>query len=514
MIKPKQLLLDDIALYLDDQKSINEFSKEEQDFLISKEWDLEKDEYVLSRTMHITEPVKLNGNGSTIKCDGIKEGFVIASSDVKMSGFNLVDFPVAVLIDAEGKTIENITVEKVVVKNLIEIGFAATNSLSNGHLRHVVIKNCDVYCANTEWLDVEEELSQQIPFICTLALHRDLSTTLIENCSIEDIWFDGNYSHNGIREPFNFFGCGLLDDGMNDYWNGREIKYRNLFLDGLHFVRNKVDIAWDAAFNFIGTSFDAENIHSKNIEIAENDAGTGIAGIYLFVSEPFYGENSNMTMKHVVIRDNNLHKSVDDVGEPERMVYMGACRLDYYEPTYARNNLLEDIQIYGNTFTGSGPVITGIYSMIDGVSIAENNIVRNVRIHDNTILDAETAFIIDGCQCEGRRHDWNWGSPRHNKKWLDEIENSEVTFEFKNNGVEDVIIENNTVDGYRYKVRATGANVRGHGIVSNNKANKNIRFSNNKFGIGDGHLYVNHVHLEDFCKDGGGNEVDLNIKNI
>lgn len=512
--KPVSLSFEDIAAYLDSEKKINEFTIDEQNFLMSDVWELEKAEYNITRTLHISKSLTFQGNDSTFTCAGTKECIIISASNVFITGFKINNFPTAILVDSEGKIIENIIVEKVTVNVLGNIGFIATNSQSNGKLRHVHFRECEVYSPTSEWLDVEDELSQQLPFCCVLAMARDEKVSKIENCSIEDIWFENNYSHNGNREPFNFLGSGLIIDNMNDFRKGTPKAYRNLYLDGLHFIGNKVDIAWDAAFNFLGTTFNSQNIHCRNIEIAENDAGTGIAGIYLFVAEPFVGDNSNMTMKHVIIRDNHFHKAIPDVGEPERMVFIGACRLDYYEPTSAYNNLLEDVEIYNNTFVGSGPVVTGIYSMIDGNSVAENNITRNVRIHDNKILRTDTAFIIDGCQSEGRRYDWYWGSPRHDKKWLEPIANNVQTTILKNNAVENITVENNVIEGYRYKLKASGANIRGHAVATGNQACKDIIFSNNNFGIGESHIHVADVIMEDYCIDGGGNTVDLKLKNI
>ncbi len=501
---PESLSLDTLAAVLTGQKAPAELAPEAQAFLASDVWEFDKKTYPLSSTIVLLKPVRIVGNGAEIRAEGPAPlAFLLSGSGVTVSDLRLTGFPVGVLVDSRGRLVENVTVEKIVIDPIVKNGICVYNSQSNGTLKDITVRECDVTGLSDTWDDVDNEMSAQLPYLLAIAMRSPGSDApLIEHCRLENIRFENNIARRGFRAPFVYFGSLATAPG---------VRFHDLRAKGLFFINNKADICWDGAFNLTGAGPFTTDMVNEDIELIGNDVGTGIAGVYLFSAEPVFGENRGSVMRHVVIRDNHFHKSVEDVGEPERMIFAASARLDYYEGCKAYDSVLEDIEISGNTFDGSGPVLTGCYNLLDGRSEGSGNVIRDVRITGNTLLNVDKAFILDGAQDEGRRFDWNFGSPRHNKQWLPPVTDNGPLSRLTDNRVEDVLIEGNVIDGYRYKAEVAGANVRGHAVIKDNKAVKNIVFRNNEFRTGEAHVRIANVFSEDYVTDEGGNEADLEI---
>ncbi len=357
------------------------------------------------------------------------------------------------------------------------------------------------------WEDNDGGGALNIPFSGAAAVARDVAE--VRDCLLEDVWLENNEVHGGLRIGFNSMAA------MPSYGQAMALRTRlvNNTVRGLHYIGNWTEQCWDGGFNIVGAFMNTEGSLIEDVELAGNRIGYGITALYMFPGEPIFGPNAGSVIRNVTIRDNEFKCTVDDVGEPIRGIFLAGGRLDYFPGAEARDCVLENVQIFGNTFDGAGPVLTGAYTLLDGEGCCENNVVRNVHIHDNRILNADYAFTVEGAQMEGRRYDWNFGFPRHDKKYLDPVEDDDVVLmRMKNNRVEDVLIEDNVIEGYRYRVLASGADIRGHGLAEENKACKNIVMRNNRYGVGEAHVRVAHYIGEDFCRDGGGNEVDETLR--
>lgn len=295
---------------------------------------------------------------------------------------------------------------------------------------------------------------------------------------------------------------------LSDFCRRANVADSNIF-QNLVIRNNYVETCWDSPINIISEFYLCKGSRIEGILIEENELGFGIAGIYLFANAPTLCDSCDGgVIKNVVIRKNKLTRAVSDVGEPSRGLFITAGRADYYEGTNVRNSKIEVIEICDNVIDGAGINVAGAYALLDGRGETINNVVSDISIHDNIIKNADVAFTFDGTQIEGRRYDWNFGYPRHDKRWLEDLASDEVTTNItRDNRVEGLTCINNTVDGYCYRINASGANVRGHGIASGNQVVKDIVFRDNNFKVGENHVHVADFIGEDYAHDAGGNEV-------
>lgn len=504
---PTSLTLNELAAYLDGEKRV--YTPEETAFLKQFEAgtiDLEEKEYTLSRTLNLRKPIVFRGNGAKIIGKDLKYGIIVSSGNSRLENFHIKDVERALILDPLGGTMEHVVVECVSV-DLVELAFEYGSSASGGVMRDIHFNACKV-TGTSVWEDSVTGGSSSLPFSGAAAVAR--SDSEIRDCLLEDIWFERNEVYGGLRTAFAASATAASFAELLQI----NVKLVNNTVRRMHYISNYVEECWDGPFNITSGWINTEGALMEDLEFAENKAGFGIAAIYLHSGEPLMGPNVGSVIRNVVIRDNEFTRVIQDVGEPTRVIFMSAARLDYFPHAEARDCVLENVQIYGNIFDGAGPVFCGAYALLDGEGYCENNVLRNVHVYDNRIINVDYAFMVEGAQMEGRRYDWNFGYPRHDKKWLDPVEDdSVVLMRMKNNRVENLLIENNTIEGYRYRVLASGADIRGHGLAEDNKACKNIVIKNNHYGVGERHVRVAHYIGEDFCHDGGGNEVDEALRN-
>ena len=462
----------------------------------------EDGEYSLSKTIFVDVPCEFEGHNAWIKGNHDHYGFLVRSSDVTIKDLKFANVIAAVEVDGWGKEIENILIENLYV-DLLLTGIQVGSSRSNSTIRNVAIKNCFI---NLEGVSLweQDELAGRLPLEIGACCGRQDSPELVTNCLLENLLVEGNTTKGANRGAFNLILAAETEMKMLQF----NVKYgvnkiKNVIVKG-----NNFDLCWDSPINVTCALANNELSTIENIEICENTARFGIAGIYFFCGEPLIGTSLNHTIKGVKIHHNHLIRGVEDVGEPTRGIFMGAARVDYYPGTIINDCLIEDVEIYGNTIEGAGIVVAGCYNLPDLDATCNRNCINNISIHDNFIKNADTAFTFDGLSIEGRLYDWNFGYPRHDKKWGEEITDDTVeTYHCEDNQIKNLICENNTIEGYRYRVKATGADLRGHGVAKNNKVSENIIFKNNKFGVGENHIHVADVVKEDFAHDAGGNKV-------
>ncbi len=502
--------LDFLADYTAGNANQSELSPAERELIEALEagsLELPQGEYTLTKTINIQKPCVFGGNGATLRGADTPTGIYIMSSGVTVRDLVMEGFKIAVDIDPQGQVLENVLIDNIQI-SLEDYGVMVGSSFSNGVARHIHIQNC-VVTGSDGW--VEDELALSLAFNACAAKGRDISTDAIHNCLLEDVWFENNSVLGGIRVGFNLSGAypsQAFKKHLDNPCCGNVMK-------GIHYIGNYVQESWDGAINVMCSAICNKDSILDGFEMAHNKLGFGITSLYFFANEGGRGYSSGGIIRNAVIRDNTLTRVIQDVGEPTRGLFIAAARTDYYPNTVIKGALMENVEICGNTLDGAGIVLCGAYALLDGEGGAcEDNLLRNVSIHDNTIRNADYAFIFEAAQLEGRRYDWNFGYPRHEKKWADPIEDdSVVTTRLINNRIEDVLCENNTIEGFRYRVLASGADIRGHGAAQGNQVCKNIVMRNNHFGVGENHVRVADYIGEDFCQDLGGNKVDERLKN-
>lgn len=511
---PNSLTLDAVAEFLDGTRALESYTEEEQAFLTADEWELRATEtYPLSKTLCLKTPKKLTGNGAVLHCRKQKYAIYVVSGDVTVQTLDIQNVQTAIVVDPMGARMENVHILDNVMHLEMEggcvgniMGIEAGSSRSNAVMRNIHIAGNTIH-GSAGW--EENELAINTPISVAAAVGR-CGATLIENCLLEDVFVEGNRCFGGIRVAYNLMCATLTFSDMSLM----DTQYRNCTVRRAHMLHNYAEECWDGIFNVVSGILAAESSVMEDLEIAHNSGGFGITSLYLYAGEPIVGTNHGAVLRRIDIHDNSFTHGDFDSGEPVRGFFIAAGRTDYYENTQAIGALMEQVRIYNNTLKGGGLVICGAYSLLDGIGLCEDNCVRDVHCFDNTFTCVDYAFILEGANAEGRRYDWNFGYPRHDHKWLDPLDNDDqILMWMRGNRLENVLIENNTVDGYRYRVLAAGADVRGHALASDNSVSKNIVMRNNTYLTGEAHVRVSDYIGEDWCKDGGGNSADPALRN-
>ncbi len=465
-------------------------------------------EHTLTKQLELHFPITIVGDNATVT--GTNDNIYLANitaNNTTISGLKLVDFQLGIAIDGSGKHVDNVSVNNVHMTGgmcLVDVGSTASNStLSNVH-----IDNCTVLLDGDAWGDDTLALTRISYNICC-ARHPGGGQN-IDNCLLENVYVNNCSKLGESRCALNYIACmpTKLDYSRFD------TSFSNLTTRNLNFTNNNIELCWDGGINVVGSFCNTTgSVLLDGVNIVGNTVTHGIAGVYMFSGEPMFGACNNTVVSNVVIKDNTFTKGVADVGEPMRGIWLSGVRGDFFPGISLDNNIIEGVEITDNKLDGSGIVICGAYTLLDGQSVLSNNAVKNVNIHNNYISNADVAFQFDGVQLEGRLYDWNFGFPRHDKAWGEAItDDSIVTAVATNNCVENIICTNNTIEGYRYRVVASGANAHGHGQICGNKVCGNIVFENNAFGVGENHLHVADVIADDFVVDNGGNKVSMLFK--
>ncbi len=456
----------------------------------------------LTKTINMHCPLTITGDKATIV--GANQGdmfaFSMTASDTTVSNLAIRGFRYGVDIDAMGKLAENIKVVNVVMYegvSLIDCG----SSVSNSTLRGVFIEGCDAVVGSEQPEEYEyAEFSLSYNFLCA----RYKGGGHIDNCLLENVHVNNCKKTGFSRTAITFMSA--MPVGTN--YTMTDMSYSNLVMKDIFITNNHLDTCWDCGMAVTGAFINTGAITIDGVTIDGNYCDHGIGAVLVVSGAHHFGNEGGSVIKNVKIRNNHLVKKVADVGEPVRGIWLMASRGDYYPGISSHDYSIDNVEISSNKLEGSGVVVTGAYAFLDGDQTHTNNVVSNVNIHDNQFLSVDCPFVFDGAEAEGRLHDWNFGCPPHTKDWgAPIVDDSLVTYKMTGNCVKNLTVVDNTIEGYRYRVTASGAWGHGHGICTDNKVVENIVFANNHFGVGENHIHVSDLRVDDFVTDGGGNSV-------
>ncbi len=285
-----------------------------------------------------------------------------------------------------------------------------------------------------------------------------------------------------------------------------ETKYTNLVSKNINFTNNKLELCWDSCINISGGYINTIGDIIEDFTSEGNTLNHGINAVMVYANANVFGDGGYAKASNFKINNNHFIKGIENVGEPVRGLWIAGSRSDYFPNMTSKNSTVACVEIAGNKFEGSGIVIAGAYAFLDGVAEHSNNLVTGVNIHHNELYNVDVPFIFDGCQFEGRQQDWNFGYPPHTKEWTPPVEDdSTITMVMTNNRVENLSVTDNFIDGYRYKVVASGASGHGHGKATGNKVSENIVFERYVYGVGENHIYVSGFMCDGYIVDGGEN---------
>ncbi len=423
----------------------------------------------------------------------------IHASNATVQNLTIEGFNFGIEIDGMGGCVENVLVRQVTMNgglNTVEVG----STCSNSTLRNIRIEECISQVAHEEW---EEDAVALAALAYNISCGRYKQGGAIENCVLENVYVNKCRKVGQSRVGLNFVSG--MPAGSD--FTKQEASFNNLTSRNINITNNHFDLCWDGILNVVDSFLGVKNSSIDKVNITGNYGLQGIVAIYMYSGEPLYGTGGGGKITNVNISNNHFKVGIDDVGEPIRGIWICGTRADFVPGVVCNDCVIDGIDITSNKLEGSGIVLSGAYAMIDGDYTQCGNVVRNVNIKHNEILSADVPFQFEGCQIEGRIYDWNFGYPRHDKKWAEPItDDSTVTNVLTNNRAENITCTDNIIEGYRYRVKAIGATGHGHGIYTDNKVCGNIVFERNKFGTGENHVHVQGFVCDDFVRDNGGNE--------
>ncbi len=463
-------------------------------------------EHTLTKTINMHFPLTITGDNAVITGTHERHRFAFSMqcSNTTLSSIELHNFVLGIEIDGMGKVVENVWVKDIVMiggLSCVDVG----SSVSNSTLRNIHVDSCTTTVIHEEW---EEETFTPMALTYNICCARHKSGGSVDNCVLEDVYVNNCKKLGQSRIAINFMSG--MPAGADMF--RQDTSYNNLVSRNINVTNNYIECCWDGAIAFLDKFVNNGSASIDGITVSGNHCIHGIAGLYIFGTEQIFGEANDARISNIVVTNNHFECGIDDVGEPVRGIFVAATRADPYTMT-SIGCTIDNLEISHNTLDGSGIVIAGAYTMGDIPLEQSDNTVSNTTIHHNTINNADIAFQFDGTQMEGRMYDWNFGYPRHDKKWGEHYTDHSVqTSVLTNNRVVNLSCCDNIIEGYRYKVVASGANGHGHGICTGNKVCGDVVFANNHFGVGENHLHVADMITDDYVVDGGGNEVSMVFK--
>ncbi len=464
-------------------------------------------QHKLTKTINMHFPLTISGDNATILGERSDiYAFAITSSNTTVEHLTLDNFKFGIEVDGAGHCVQDVVIDDITMNlglRLADIG----STLSNSILRNIKVTNCTATVAPEDWSDSDG--SGEMSLCYNICAARHAGGDAIGNCLIEGVLLD-----NCKKIGFSTAGISVVT-GMpkgTDY-SVMGLSYSNLVVRNITVSNNFVDTCWDCCLVVIGAFINTGKGLVEDIKIIGNHCKYGIGAIGVTAGGHHFGDRGQSVVRGVKINNNTVERSIDKVGEPSWAIWAYGCR-DYFPGTSTHDHLVENVEIAHDTVIGAGIALKGAYVLLDVPATQTNNTVNNVSIHHNNISNADYAFELYGIDIHGRLYDWNYGYPPHDQQWGELItDDSTVCAQATGNKLTNISICHNTIEGYRYRVRACGAKAHGHGMCTDNKVVDNIEFENNSYGVGENHIHVAGIIADDFVVDNGGNEVSAVFKN-
>ncbi len=457
--------------------------------------------------LHITAPITIEGNNATIiPTTGF--AFEVNSSNVHFNRVFFDQIKTAIAIDGRANEISNISIEHCKFSNLNYYAINVTSTKSNSRISDVRIRFNSFVGAPTH----DRETLVGFTACVNMCACSARTSENVDNCITENILIEGNRSIKGHRVTVNMvtsscdYGGDVTKAGFR----------KNPILRNIRLTNNDFCGAWDAVVNVIGSFMRQEGGEFSNLEIDHNTIEYGVWGFGGTAVEPLFGELVGGSIKDIKIHHNTM-TAVDIAGENQHAIAFCAGRTDYFHGTRCFDGGFSNLVIEDNIInaTDRGILIAATDGLLDG---KENHIercyVKDVTIRRNKLYGVIDAFTFVAGYVEGRLFDYNIGVPPHNQEFSKLYEDNSIrATKCFDNYVDNIICEDNLIDGNRYKFKIYGTLAHGHSLLKDNRVT-NVCARNNTFLNTEGHIHVTPCQMDGWCEDLGGNYVDLALKDI
>lgn len=428
-----------------------------------------------------------------------KLGFIVMASDCMIRDAIMEDFSTAIMVNAHGNAIENITIENCRFRRFTGCCIMTGSDLSNSTISSVAIRGCTMEGAP----EMEEELLAiwyGAPVgVMVLAASgqddKDICNCITEHVQIENCIFRGRH-RNGINTIPAAIATNDREEVSHSAYDCqvRDVKISNCSFAG----------AYDATINFMGSYMHNVNSITDSIEVCDCYLEYNIWGIYFCATEPCQGLVDGAIMRNLHVHRNELRLREGGSGEDSAALAIQSGRLDYADGAKANHGIVENFSFHDNIIhhTQHGIILNGADSMVDGLDTEMiGNVVRNGEIYNNRLYNVDDCFTFYGAQLEGRRVDIRIGVPPKDQTWLPLLEDHSVTTcTAKDNVIENVKCHDNYCTGYKFKYKIAGVKAGGQALAENNHVREDVILENNTFEKGAGHILVENQIVYDWVK--------------
>lgn len=428
-----------------------------------------------------------------------KLGFIVMASHFRIQDVTMENFSTAIMVNGHGNTVENITVENCRFRRFTECCLMTGSDLSNSIIRNVNIRGCTLEGAP----EMEEELldiwySAPVGIMITAASgqdDKDLYACTTEQVMIENCIFRGRH-----RNSINTIPSALAPDDRDEVKHyAYDCVVRNIRVANCSFADS-----YDATINFMGSYMHTVNGLTENIEVCDCYLEYNIWGIYFCATEPCQGLVDGAIMRNLHVHHNELRLRAGGSGEDSAALAIQSGRLDYANGAKANHGIVENFTFHDNIIhhTQHGIILNGADSMVDGMDTEMlGNVVRKGEIYNNRLYNVDDCFTFYGAQLEGRRVDIRIGVPPKDQTWLPLMEDhSVITCVAKNNVIENVRCHDNYCAGYKFKYKIAGVKAGGQALAEGNHVREDVVLENNTFENGAGHILVENQVVYDWVK--------------
>ena len=434
------------------------------------------------RTLEIRAkvPVILEGEGACLSGEGGGTGILIRSGDVTVRNFSFMHFFIGIGIEADGGDVSGVTIENCRFEDVTSEGITTAVRTSDTSLEYLTVRGCTFEApSKTRGGHCSTAIS-----LITASYESDREP--LENVALKHVLLEGNHLSQN-REDGNLFMLGITAHGAcahTFYLEEGDMRVVSMnrvegsLQEDLVIRGNTVDGVFDIGIDVIGGLPGRFSSVLRDVVIEENTVGYHNTAINVGSTNiPCNGDVHDCVAENIMIRRNRVFPCVPGPHEPQIGIMVFTIRAES-QTICCTDCRMTNVTVEDNEITGRevGIALQAAHATQDlpYPSRLENILLRGVTIRNNTIRSAQLPLRFWATHLEGR-YDPFWGFP------LPDFDNA-LPFSTRCEHVlmDDVTVENNTIEYYDIALTMGAAWACGHAFVRDSVVGENMRFSGNK----------------------------------
>ena len=438
--------------------------------------------YQADQTLEICAkaPVVLAGEGARLCGKGDGTGILIRSGNVVVQDLSFQHFFIGIGIEAEGESVREIKVERCSFEDVTSEGITTAIRTSDTSLEYLTVRACTFeapsktrggHCSTAISLMTASYESDQEP---------------LENVALKHVLLEGNHLSKN-REDGNLFMLGITAHGAcahTFYLEEGDMRVVSMnrvegsLQEDLVIRGNTVDGVFDIGIDVIGGLPGRFSSVLRDVVIEENTVWYHNTAINVGSTNiPCNGDVHDCVAENIMIRRNHVFPCVPGPHEPQIGIMVFTIRAES-QTICCTDCRMTNVTVEENEIVGRevGIALQAAHATQDlpYPSRLENIQLSGVTIRNNTIRSAQLPLRFWATHLEGR-YDPFWGFP---------LPDFDSTLPFSTRCehilMDDVTVENNTIEYYDIALTMGAAWACGHAFVRDSVVGENMCFSGNK----------------------------------